>query len=343
MNRIMLVLLMLCCSVAANAATTLKIATVTPEGSQWMKDMRTSADLIRDRTEGRVLIKYYGGGSQGTDSQVLKRISIGALQGGVFTPSALMEKYGDVGVYGLPMVFESEQEASFVRSRLDSKIAAGLEKAGFVTFGFATTGFAMIMSNEPVDELGDLKGKRVWVPEGDTISKSTMEALSVTPIPLPLTDVYTALQTGALDIVGMSPVGAVILQYHTKLKYVTDVPLIYTIGFMAVDKKAFDKIGDADQGIVREVMSELYRKYDVLNIEDDNDAKQALFAAGLKRVVPDAEKLAEIRAVLQKSNAHMAEQGVVTREMYEELTGYVDEWRREHATVATAADQNLSQ
>jgi TRAP-type C4-dicarboxylate transport system substrate-binding protein len=42
-----------------NAATTLKIATVTPEGSQWMKDMRASAEAVRDATEGRVIIKYY--------------------------------------------------------------------------------------------------------------------------------------------------------------------------------------------------------------------------------------------------------------------------------------------
>ena len=343
MKTLGLVLLALGLAGAASAATTLKIATVTPEGSQWMKDMRASADAIRDRTEGRVIIKYYGGGSMGTDSQVLKRISIGALQGGVFTPSALMEKYGDIGLYGLPMVFESAEEASFVRDHLDSKIAAGMEAAGFVTFGFAATGFAMIMSNEAVDELGDLKGKRVWVPEGDTISKATMEALAVTPIPLPLTDVYTALQTGALDIVGMSPVGAVILQYHTKLKYVTDVPLIYTIGFMAIDRKSFDKLADSDQAVVREIMSQLYGKYDVLNLKDDKEAKQALFAAGMKRIEPDADQLAEIRAVLQASNAEMAGRGVVSRAMFDELLGYVEQWREEQASVAAAPEKNASQ
>jgi TRAP-type C4-dicarboxylate transport system substrate-binding protein len=236
------------------------------------------------------------------------------------------------------MVFNSAQEANYVRNRLDGKIAAGLEAAGFVSFGFAATGFAMIMSNEPVDELSDLKGKRVWVPEGDSISKATMDALSVTPIPLPLTDVYTALQTGALDIIGMSSVGAVILQYHTKLKYVTDVPLIYTTGFMAIDKKAFEKISAEDQRVVREILSALYAKYDVLNLKDDKEAKQALFAAGLKRVVPAAENLAEIRKVLHASNAAMAKRGVVSLELYEEMMRYVAESREEQAAVAAAEE-----
>ena len=132
MKRIGIVLLALFGAGLAQAQT-LKVATVTPEGSEWMKDMRASAAAIKERTEGRVTIKYYGGGSMGTDSQVLKRISIGSLHGGVFTPSALMEKYGDIGLYGMPMVFASEEEADFARSRLDSKITAGLEGAGFIS------------------------------------------------------------------------------------------------------------------------------------------------------------------------------------------------------------------
>jgi TRAP-type C4-dicarboxylate transport system substrate-binding protein len=336
MKSIGLLVLTLFVSGFAGAQTTLKIATVTPEGSQWMKDMKATAADIKEKTDGQVIIKYYGGGSRGSDSKVLQQIRIGQLQGGVFTPSALMERYGDIGLYGLPMVFRNEHEANFVRSRMDSKIVAGLDEAGFVTFGFAATGFAMIMSNDPVDGLDDLRGKRVWVPDGDTISKRTMEAMSVDPHPLPLTDVYTALQTGALDIIGMSPVGALILQYHTKLKYVTDVPLIYTIGFMVVDNRSFNKISADHQLIVHEIMSALYKKYDVQNLKDDREAKMALFNAGLERVVPDPEALEKINDVLQESNRQIANEGIVSLELYEEMMTYVEQAREEQAAIGAA-------
>jgi TRAP-type C4-dicarboxylate transport system substrate-binding protein len=331
MNRIGLLLCILFVSEVAGAQTTLKIATATPEGSQWMTDMRASAAEIKERTNGRVVIKYYGGGSMGTDSQVLKRISIGALHGGVFTPSALMETYSGLGLYGLSMVFHDEAEADFVRSRMDEKIAAGLEQAGFMSFGFAATGFALIMSNEPVDSLDDLKGKRVWVPEGDEVSRRTMRAMAVTPIPLPITDVYTGLQTGTLDIVAMSSVGAVLLQYHTKLKYVTDVPLVYTMGFMVISNKAFSKVSAEDQQIVREVLSALYSKYNKLNLEDDREAKEALLHAGLKLVEPTAVELQRLEAVLSTTNLQMAEDGVVPLELYEEMMRHVAEYRRENS------------
>ena len=118
MTRPLLIVLTSLCMAAAAQAATLKIATVTPEGSQWMKEMRASAKEIRELTDGRVQIKYYGGGVMGDDDKVLGKIRIGALHGGAFTPSALAARYPDLNLYGLPLVFETEDEAAYVRERL---------------------------------------------------------------------------------------------------------------------------------------------------------------------------------------------------------------------------------
>nr|MDJ0941654.1 TRAP transporter substrate-binding protein DctP [Woeseiaceae bacterium] len=264
MKRFIIALTLIAFGAVANAAT-LKIATVTPEGSQWMSDMRASAAEIKERTNGRVQIKYYGGGVMGNDTKVLGRIRIGALQGGAFTPGALASVYPDMNLYGLPLIFESEEEAAYVRERMDKKLLDGLEEAGFVSFGFAAGGFAVVLSNTPVSSLDDLKGKRVWVPEGDDVSYASMQALNLSPVTLPLTDVLTGLQTGLIDIVAISPIGALVLQWHTKVKYMTELPLSYTLGFMAVDKKAFSKLTTNDQNIVREVMERTYRNFDRTN------------------------------------------------------------------------------
>jgi TRAP-type C4-dicarboxylate transport system substrate-binding protein len=61
MNKLILTLTVLvtCILLVTTAqAATLKVATVTPEGSQWMQDMRASAKEIKERTEGRVQVKY---------------------------------------------------------------------------------------------------------------------------------------------------------------------------------------------------------------------------------------------------------------------------------------------
>ncbi len=332
MRKLIPIILALIFSLPAHAVT-LKIATVTPEGSQWMKDMRSSAKEIKERTEGRVTIKYYGGGIKGDDKKVLGQIRIRQLQGGAFTPSALSSQYSDLNLYGMPLIFNSDDEAAYVRSRLDERLRQGLEDAGFVNFGFAAGGFANIMSGTPVRSLEDLKGKRVWVPEGDSISYASMQALSLSPVTLPLTDVLTGLQTGLIDIVLIPPVVALIMQWHTKVKYVTRVPLVYTYGFMAVDKKTFEKISLADQAVVREVMDNTYRNFNDVNLLDNEGAYEALVNSGIEPVEFDREEFEKTRELLLASNRKLGEQGEFTLELYDEIIRYVEEYRSEQSVA----------
>ena len=135
-------------------AAVFKIATVVPEGSQWMRELRAAGDEIAERTDDRVKIKYYGGGVMGNDKKVLRKIRNGQLQGGAFAASGLSEKYPPIALYGLPMMFESEAEVDYVRERLDPLLAQGLEEAGYVSFGFAGGGFAMLMGSRPLNRPG---------------------------------------------------------------------------------------------------------------------------------------------------------------------------------------------
>lgn len=332
MKKLLIVLASLVFTLPAHAVT-LKIATATPDGTQWMDDMRSGASEIKKRTEGRVQIKYYGGGVKGDDKKVLGQIRIGQLQGGAFTPTALSSQYADLNLYGMPLIFDSEDEAAYVRSRLDARLAQGLEDAGFVNFGFATSGFANIMSNTPVSSLADMKGKRVWVPEGDTISYESMKALSLSPVTLKLTDVLTGLQTGLIDIVAIPPYVALILQWHTKVKFVTRVPLVYTFGFMAIDKKSFEKISPEDQAIVREVMGKIYENFNEKNLVDNEKAFDALLNSGIEAVDFDEAAYGETRKVLLASNRQMGEKGMFSIELYEEMMRYVEEFRRESGST----------
>ena len=334
MKKTILSIALLLMSAPAFSAVTLKIATATPDGTQWMEDMRASAKEIKQRTDGRVAIKYYGGGIKGNDTKVLGQIRIRQLQGGAFTPSALASQYSDLNLYGMPLVFDSEEEVAFVRSRMDARLQQGLEDAGFVNFGFATSGFANIMSSTPVKSLADLKGKRVWVPEGDTISYKSMEALSLNPVTLPLTDVLTGLQTGLIDIVAIPPIVALVLQWHTKVKYVTQLPLVYSFGYMAVDKKTFDKISDGDKAIVREVMTRTYEDFDKINLIENRKAFDSLVKSGIERVEIDAEEFAKVRSLLLESNRKLGDEGAFSVELYEEMLHHIEQFRSEKVAAS---------
>lgn len=318
-------------------ATDLKLATIAPEGSSWMKELRAAGAEVRDKTGGRVNIKFYGGGIQGTDKKVLRKIRIGQLQGGVFTSNSLEERYPDIMIYGLPMLFNSQAEVDYVRQRMDAKLTAGLDQAGFASYGFAGGGFAYFMTNKPVTGVSDMRGQKIWVPEGDQTSYTAMEALKLSPVVLPVTDVLTGLETGLLDIVATPPVGAVVLQWYTKTRYVTNLPLSYTLGFLAIDKDALKAVSAADQAVLRDVMTALYKRFDAQNRVDNTKAEQALRANGLKFVEPNAAEAPQWRAAVATAMDGMAAKGAFSPGLLAEVRKNLEDYRRAKPAAAPAA------
>jgi len=311
-------------------AVDIKIASVAPDGSRWMQQMRAGAEEVARRTDGRVAIKFYPGGVMGNDAQVLRKIRIGQLQGGAFTAGGLGERYGALNLYGIPLLFRSLDEIDAVRAVFDPELEAGLERAGFVTFGFIEGGFANLLANEPISSVEDMRRKKVWVPEGDPISFMAMETLGLSPAVLPVTDVLTGLQTGLIDIAFASPVAALVLQWHTKVKYITDLPVSYSMGIFAIEKGAFSALSAADQQTVREVMSRYIGDLDREARDDNRRAAEVLASSGLQTVNVNAADVEVWRTTIQRIYPQLRERPDIDAAMFDRLLAVLTEYRRTH-------------
>jgi TRAP-type C4-dicarboxylate transport system substrate-binding protein len=324
----------LLCWAGTLQAQVLKIATIAPEGSSWMKDMKAGAAAIDKHTDGRVKFKFYGGGVQGNDKQVQRKMRTGQLHGGAFTSGALNMFQKDADLFSMPMVFKTIEEARFVRSELEGEVRQRLEDAGYINFGIAAAGFAYMMSNKPLKTLADLDGQKIWIPEGDPVGFAALRALGIAPVIMPVTDVMTGLQTDLLDSVTVPPVGAVVFQWHTRLKYISDVPLAYVYAALLIDKRAFSRISPEDQQVVREVMEGIYRKFDENGVTDNREALQALLDNGLTMVSPDLAEVAEWRSKVSESQQALAGDGLVDPELLGRMNSLVEEYRRGQSSAA---------
>jgi TRAP-type C4-dicarboxylate transport system substrate-binding protein len=314
-------------------AVDIKIATLVPNQSQWMQDMRAAGKVIEERTEGRVKLKFYGGGTQGTEDKVLQKIKIGQLHGGTFSATDFMKDYGAINIYGLPFVFESWEEMRYVRDKMDTKLESGFADLNFVTFGIAGS-FSVVLSNEPISRYEDMKGKKVWLPQGDFVSYEAMRRLQLSPVALPVTDVLTGLQTGLLDIAAIPPEVAVALQWHTRVKYVTDMPVAFGISFLAISKRVFDKLTPDDQAVVAEVLSGVYRKLDEQAPAESDNAMTALVNIGIKNVQPEDGQFQELQQTMGEFNREMALDGAYPVELYDEMIGHIADYRNGNGAEA---------
>ena len=273
-------------------AKTIKIATLSPEGTFWMKHMRVGAKEIKEKTQGRVKFKFYPGGVMGNDDNVLRKIRIGQLQGGAITIGSLSQSTPDTTIYGLPYLFSSLDDAAEIRKTTDPMLSKIIEENGFVNFGFAQGGFTYLMSKKPIRSLDDLRQRKSWIPEKSDVGLSVFRYVGVSPVSLSLSDVLTGLQTGLIDTVVTSPIGALALQWHTHIQYVTDQPLSYLAAMLIIEKKAFYKLSETDQEIVRDVMEKVYKKIDEQNKLDNVAARQALINQGVEFIkLSDNEKV----------------------------------------------------
>jgi len=326
--RLFIVAMSMTLIAAPAAATTLKIATIAPEGSAWMRDMREVARQVEEGTEGRVRFKFYPGGVMGNDRTVLRKIRAGQLQGGAFTSGALAQIDPDIVLYGIPLLFRSYDEVDYVRERVDPAIIAGLEEKGFVALAITDGGFAYVMSQRPLRRVDDLRDARIWSRESDPMSETAFEIAGVSPVKLPLSDVYTALQTGLIDTVTAPPMAAIALQWHTKVRYLTDVPLTYLTGVFAIDARAFRKLRPDDQTLVRETVREAAKRQDAEGRRGEQNARQALRDQGITFVTAATPAEEERwRDIMRRALVVLRQKHIYSDERIEEIERYLEEFR----------------
>lgn len=308
-------------------ATELKIATLAPDSTTWMKEIRSGAAEIESRTGGRVKFKFYPGGVMGNDEAVLRKIRIGQLQGGAVTAGALSGIYPDAQIYSLPLQIQTIEEVNYVRERMDPRLRKGLATRGLVAVGISNGGFAYLAGGKPITSTSSLKDQRTWVPEGDKVAATMFKAAGISPTPLPMADVYTALQTGLLDVVASNPSSLIAFQWHTKVKYITDVPMVFLAGMLVIDKRAFDRLQPADQAIVQEVMAAKFRKLDELNERDNAEARRVLEANGIEFVKPTAEEQKVWQQIADSTLQQLHQAGAYTKEALQELQKHLAAYR----------------
>ncbi len=292
-------------------AAPLRIATNAPDGL-YLREMKAAGEAIKTQTQGRVELKFFPGGVQGTDAAtVLRKIKLGQLQGGAFSGTELAAISNDAAIYGLPFFFKSKAEFDYVVAKTLPLVQASYAKGGFVVPGFCGGGFAYLLSTKPLSSLDQLKATKVWLPAGDPIAEVGFKITGAPTVQLTIADVYASLQTGGIETVG-GPLPAIIaFQWHTKVKHLADVPLSATTGLIAFDKRVIDKLSAADQAILNTEMAKAFKRQNDSNF-DDGAARAALIKQGIQVNTPNAEQAIAWQAVGEKSLAELKARNTFT-------------------------------
>lgn len=315
----------------AKAQNEIKLATLAPEGSTWMKAMHKIDDDVRARTSNRVGFKFFPGGVQGDEKDVIRKIRNGQVHGAGFTGFGLGSIVPETRVLELPFMFENLDELDHVRGQTAGYFEKAFDEKGYALLGWTDVGFVYLFSRAPVRTPADMPAAKWWIWSGDQLAEIFFKAFKIAPIPLAAPDVLTSLQTGVVDAVYASPLACVALQWYSRVKYMSDMPITHGISAVVVSRKSLAGVSDADLAIVREVtqkhLADLTAKTRVQNTEAIAEIKKE----GVTVVTVDAAARKEFA---DRGRAAWSE-GVGTlysQELLDRVKKLLADYRASHAT-----------
>ena len=297
-NLIAIALLGLCLN--ANAAV-LKIAALAPDGTNWAKTLKEFAKEVKLATDNKVKVKIYYGGVAGDEPDVLRKIRVGQLHGGVFTGKTLGDVASDVRVMELPFNFLHEREKGMkALEGMAPYFNEKISKSGFVNLGFYEIGQVYVVSSKKVTSIPEMQGIKIWSWEGDKVVEAMISSLELVSVPLALPDVLSSLSTNIIDAAYAPPLGILALQWQSQIKYLVDFPTAYSIGALLVSEKAFKKIPAQYQNKVKEIAKKYVDQANKFAVSDNAQGLQTLKKQGVEFIKFSDKDIARAQEIRSK-------------------------------------------
>lgn len=247
MRRLGLFLLLFCLTVSVAHArkVTVKLATVAPKGTSFYRILEQLAADWAKSSGGEVQLRIFPGGVAGDETAVVKKMRLGTLQAALMTSTGLADIDRAINALQIPMAFASHAELDFVRLRMEP----GLEKVyadhGFVVLAWSEAGWVRFLSTEPIVTPGDAHKLKMFINAGNPEQVQVWKSGGFKPVPLPVTEITTALQTGLIEAVPTTPQGTLMMGWHQHARFMSDFAWSPLVGGLVIDKRTWDQIDEA--------------------------------------------------------------------------------------------------
>jgi TRAP-type C4-dicarboxylate transport system substrate-binding protein len=258
---------------------------------------------------------------------MLRKLKIGQIQGVALTSAGLSTLFKEMDVLQIPFLFQTYEEVDTVLNKMDSFFRKGFEDNGYVLLGWSEAGFVYLMSTVPVASVADLRKAKVWTWEDSPMSKAIFDEAGVKAIPLTVPDVLVGLQTGLVEVIYAPPTGAISLQWFTKVKYITDVPLIYLAGGVVVKKDIFRQIPQTSQNFILESFGQQLDRLKIITRNENRDAIKVMVKNGAKIITSSKDQIDEYKRVSNKAMGHISGH-TFSKKVFDEVASLLENYRR---------------
>jgi TRAP-type transport system periplasmic protein len=231
----------------------MKVATVAPDGTPWAEALRRWKDRIEKRSGGRIRVRTFLGGTLGDENELVAKCRRGQVEAVGVTTASVASVVPELAVVEIPYLFRSHAEADHVVDHvLTARVEPIFRRYGLVFGYWSENGFRHIgTKRRPVRAPADLKGLKFRAQESP-LHLETWKALGAAPVPIPATEVLTAMQTGTVDGLDSAYLYFVAASWHRTIQHFSLTAHIYQPGLVVFHRDWFDGLPADLQAILVE-------------------------------------------------------------------------------------------
>ena len=308
-------------------AVVIKIGSIAPSRSPWDKALEKVARDWERISNGTVQVRIFPGGIAGSELDMIRKMRLGVLQGGVFTSMGLSKIEPSVTVLNIPLLFHSDEEFGVVFDKMKPAFEKKIEEKGFKIILWTLAGWVNFFTKEPVIYPEDLKKLKISVTDNDPEIEQVWKKMGYEVVPGDFKDLMVQLQSGMVSAAYLPALLAGSGQYFAVVPHMLSMTLAPLVAGLILSDKAWESIpADLRQPFIAaidEASRGLFEEAQGL----EADAVKMMKENGL--IIHDAPP-----AALEKWRQTTAA-GVkdligprFSKEMYDQIAGYIQEFRK---------------
>jgi len=313
----MLVLALLAHPVQAQKTLELSLGHVVSTDSQYHVAAETFAKEVQTRSGGTIKVNIFPLAQLGGELKMIQGVRTGT-QDLVVTGGAPLENTArEFAVLSFPYLFRDYDHAlAVMEGQVGKEMLAGLNKYNLIGLGFVAPIERNIFTNgKRITKAADMVGLKIRVIQGQGFVK-TYEALGAQPTPMAYSELYTALQNGAVDAGENSPDNFVQDKFIEVSKTYTMAKVMYMPALMLMSASRYNSLTPGQQAIIRDASAIAVKAAHTYHEKNYADNMEVIKKSGIEIIEPD---LASFHATGEAVHASLLNSMPQTKPWYDKI------------------------
>jgi len=279
---ILLLFFIVCPLFAQQRTTIIRLASLVPENTAWGQAINRLAAEFKRVTNGEVEVIVFHNSTAGDEPEVLRKLRGNQIQAAIFTSMGISAVMPEVMAFSYPFLIRNDAELDEVMRRLKPDLDARIQRNGFVTLAWVRAGWVKFFSRNPIMTPDDLRRQRLATGTEDQQMLQTFRTMGYQVVPVGMSELLVALNSGRVDAVYQSPVYVAGNQIFGITRNMSNLNIAPFMGGILMNEVTWRRIPDRYKPELMEICRRMEREIEASISSLETQAVNTMVRHGLR-------------------------------------------------------------